>query len=104
MTFASLGRKIRQIQVRFVAGLDDGAIWKVDLNAGVDGRGINTRCIGFYIMAASTCIREKCRRGGDREGMTLLIQALELLSTVLIGSNGVCGRESFRVVFVVPRS
>jgi hypothetical protein len=66
MTFASLGRKIRQIQVRFVAGLDDGAIWKVDLNAGVDGRGINTRCIGFYIMAASTCIREKCRRGGDR--------------------------------------
>jgi hypothetical protein len=66
VAIASFGREVREIQIRFVAGFHDGSIWKVNLNARVDGRGINTGCIGFYIMAASTRIREKCRRGGDR--------------------------------------
>jgi hypothetical protein len=47
VTFASFGREVREIQVRFVAGLYDGAIGEVNLNAGVDGRGINTGCIGL---------------------------------------------------------
>jgi hypothetical protein len=66
MTFTSFGREIREVQVCGVAGLHDGAVWQVNLNSGGDGRGINTGCIGLYIMAASTRIREKCRRGGDR--------------------------------------
>jgi hypothetical protein len=54
VTIISFSREAQEIQVHCVAGLHDGAIGKVNLNARVDRREINTVCIGIYIMAGRT--------------------------------------------------
>eukprot|EP00978_Attheya_sp_CCMP212_P044945 scaffold327915_cov59-Attheya_sp.AAC.2 len=53
---------------KFALWLDQAAIWQLDLNVWVGGRGIdNNGCIGHDIMTGTARIRYKfIRQGGDR--------------------------------------